>query len=176
MFLPGESHGQRSHGVAKSQKINFPGSWSKRFKPGSPLPLSQSALLLPFPAAQLSPFVELNQSFITFKLLDASIVTAFQTLGPWKSHFCWSRPSREQCFFTLSRSLEMHFQKPVPWVGDLSRSYPQSLSLMKLPEPGVCLEPENRNNCFPLVSNKEVGNRVLRLSYKILKANAQETI
>ena len=70
----------------------------------------------------------------------------------------------------------MRFQKPVPWLGDLSRSYPQSLSLMKLPEPGVYLEPENRNNCFPLASNNEVGNRVLRLSYKILRANAHETI
>ena len=137
---------------------------------------SSGSAFTTLPATQFSPLVELNQGFITFKLLDASVLTAFQTLGPWKSHFCWSRPSREQRFFTLSRSLEMRFQRPVPWLGDLSRSYPQSLSLMNLSEPGVCLEPENRNSCFPLVSNKEVGNRVLRLSYKILKANAHKII
>ena len=51
------------HGVAKSQKISFPGSWSKRFEPGSALPLSQSALSPPFAAAQLSPFEELNQFY-----------------------------------------------------------------------------------------------------------------
>ena len=57
------------------------------------------------------------------------------------------------------------------WLAGLSRSYPQSLSLIKLPEPGVYLKPPHMSNCLSLVSNREVGNRVPRLSYKILKTN-----
>lgn len=60
------------------------------------------------------------------------------------------------------------------WLAGLSRSYPQSLSLIKLPEPGVYLKPPNMNSCLSLVSNREVGNRVPRLNYKIRKTNTQK--
>lgn len=43
--------------------------------------LFQCGLLPPLTASQLSPFVQLNQSFITFKLLGTSILTAFQGPG-----------------------------------------------------------------------------------------------
>lgn len=63
--------------------------------------LFQSGLLPPLTASQLSPFVQLNQSFITFKLLGTSILTAFQGPGLWKSHFCWPRPPQGTTVFTL---------------------------------------------------------------------------
>lgn len=73
-------------------------------------------LLPPFTASQLSPFVESNQSFITFKLLGTSILTAFQGPGLWKSHFCWSRPSRDQHFSHSSLDHWDWLSNASPWL------------------------------------------------------------
>lgn len=76
----------------------------------------KSGLLPSFTTSRLSPFVELNQSFITFKLLDTNILTAFRGPGPWKSHFCWSRASRDQ---HLS-----HFFHQWDWRQPMAKWYP----------------------------------------------------